>query len=61
MKANWLSLGIKILGAVIILVAMILVGMGVWKIGMNDVIAGVLAMQAMVLPIDVSKIKAAGH
>ncbi len=61
MKANWLSLGIKILGAVVVLVAMTLIGMGVWKIGMSDVIAGVLAMQAMVLPIDVSKIKAAGH
>lgn len=61
MKANWLSLSVKITGAVIILTSMALIGAGIWKISMTDVITGVLAMQAIVLPIDVSKIKTAGH
>ena len=60
-KVNMLSIATKIGGIVVILTAMILIACGVWDISMTDVITGVMTMQAMVLPIDVSKIKVAGH
>ncbi len=56
-KANSISLWVKVIGSFILLTAMCLKGFNVWQINMQDVITTVLAMQALVLPIDVSKIK----
>ncbi|MGL4524535.1 MAG: hypothetical protein ACRCVN_03310 [Spirochaetia bacterium] len=61
MKANWVSLTMKIVGAVVILAALVLKGFGIWNISMAEVVAGVLALEALVLPIDISKIKAVSH
>ncbi|MGL4525280.1 MAG: hypothetical protein ACRCVN_07185 [Spirochaetia bacterium] len=60
MKANWISLTAKIIGGVVILAALVLKGFGIWNIAMSEVVAGVLAIEALVLPIDISKIKASG-
>lgn len=57
MKAKNLSLNIKILGVSLIIIFMVLIGLGIMNISMSDVVLGVGAMEALVLPIDISKIK----
>lgn len=61
MKANELSLGVKIAGVVLVFLAVILNGFGIWSIGMGEIGIAVGLLQVLVTPIDISKIKEAGH
>lgn len=56
MKVNWVSVFAKIAGIVIMIGALFMKILGMTDIDMIEVVQIVLSLQAMVLPIDLSKI-----
>lgn len=56
MKVNWVSIFAKVVGILIMLGALFMKIIGKTNIDMIEVVQVVLSLQAMVLPIDLSKI-----
>lgn len=61
MKANDISLVSKIVAVGLVVVSTILKGLGIIDINLTEILTAVVGIEAAVLPIDISKIKEAGH